>query len=487
MCIKKFIFSLFIILQLVTASYAQNGRAIPKKTDWDKTYPEIPAPENTENWGKHIQRTMSLLDTSTPQKRNTVRILFYGQSIVANEKWTDAVMTDLQHRFPHANIIYENRAIGGFSAQYLVGTSEADLYPFYPDLLIFHVYGSHKEYQEIIHNTRSRTTVELAIISDHLGAKEFDGKTFADPGDWKNFKRKVFVPAVAKEYDAQLIDITTPWKKYLMNHNLPSQALLKDGIHPNDHGCFLMSQLVARQLVYLPDYPKKQWQDLVKTYQVGSDVHWKDGKLSFPFTGNRVDLIAHNTETTATLEVLIDGKKPSENKRCYTYTRTSGCPGVNWPALLRVDFNTIPLLEDWTLTITKVDSPNVDLSFKVVGSKTGYDGEGTNREKFVSNSGRVIIEPWFWKNLQRDFEFKGKPAYQGFEITWSTKPLFVDEYQPPKIDDHTIEYTTTIAQNLENKEHLLQLSIDETSKPTIKAIRMYQPPVNQRMQVVANP
>ncbi len=32
-------------------------------------------------WGKNIQRTMRLLATSTAGKRNTVRILFYGQSI----------------------------------------------------------------------------------------------------------------------------------------------------------------------------------------------------------------------------------------------------------------------------------------------------------------------------------------------------------------------------------------------------------------------
>jgi len=32
---------------------------------------------------KNIQRTMRLLATSTAEKQNTVRILFYGQSITA--------------------------------------------------------------------------------------------------------------------------------------------------------------------------------------------------------------------------------------------------------------------------------------------------------------------------------------------------------------------------------------------------------------------
>jgi hypothetical protein len=36
---------------------------------------------NTNDHGRGIQRTMTLLATSTPEQRNTVRILFYGQSI----------------------------------------------------------------------------------------------------------------------------------------------------------------------------------------------------------------------------------------------------------------------------------------------------------------------------------------------------------------------------------------------------------------------
>ena len=39
--------------------------------------------------GLNIQRAMTLLATSTPQQRNTVRVLFYGQSITvrASGRW----------------------------------------------------------------------------------------------------------------------------------------------------------------------------------------------------------------------------------------------------------------------------------------------------------------------------------------------------------------------------------------------------------------
>ena len=40
--------------------------------------------------GKNVQRTMRLLATSTPEHRNTVRILFYGQSIT-EQRWAAEV------------------------------------------------------------------------------------------------------------------------------------------------------------------------------------------------------------------------------------------------------------------------------------------------------------------------------------------------------------------------------------------------------------
>ncbi len=50
-----------------------------------KSFP-APAPsENPDASERGIQRTMTLLATSTPQHRNHVRILFYGQSITEHE------------------------------------------------------------------------------------------------------------------------------------------------------------------------------------------------------------------------------------------------------------------------------------------------------------------------------------------------------------------------------------------------------------------
>ena len=62
--------------------------------------------------------------------------------------------------------------LGGFASQLLVKTAETDLYPFQPDLLIFHVYGAHDKYEDIIRRTRERTTAEILLQNDHVTKPE---------------------------------------------------------------------------------------------------------------------------------------------------------------------------------------------------------------------------------------------------------------------------------------------------------------------------
>jgi hypothetical protein len=143
------------------------------------TYPPPKHVGDPAQLGRGIQRTMALLANSTPQHHNIVRILFYGQSITEQDWWYD-VAADLKRRFPDADLRIENRALGGFSSQLLVKTAESDLYPFYPDLMIFHVYGSHTDYADIIRRTRERTTAEVLIQTDHV-TKDSDLTEETDP------------------------------------------------------------------------------------------------------------------------------------------------------------------------------------------------------------------------------------------------------------------------------------------------------------------
>ena len=439
-----------------------------------------PAPiENNANFGSRIQRTMGLLAVSTPAERRQVRILFYGQSITEQDWWKE-VAQDLKQRFPNADLIIENRAIGGFAAPILIRPSEHDLYPFYPDLLIFHVYGGGEDYEAIIANVRRRTTSEILLHSDHIDwmpTGNNDDPNSVKRYEWHNTHSTKWLPELAEKYGCEIAEIRAPWLRYLKDNRLQPQQLLSDGIHLNDWGNFLLAAFIKPHLRYNPNSPQTAQQDLVKTYTVGSDVKWQDGKLVLEFEGNRVDAIADKTfkGSAASGSITIDGKKPSEFPELYSITRPSVAVGVGSPAIIQVSNQKPLIVEYWKAVITEINSDASKFKFDVVGSQTGYDGSGTNEELFVSNSGRVVIEPKNWW-LKNSYEYSKQPTPKGFEITWEVRSMFVDSYVAPKIADSSREYPTTLAQNLSNSKHILEIIPETDGKVPIQAIRVYRPP-----------
>ena len=438
-----------------------------------------PAPiANNASFGARIQRTMGLLAASTPTERRQVRILFYGQSITEQDWWKD-VAQDLKQRFPHADLIIENRAIGGFAAPILIRPSEHDLYPFYPDLLIFHVYGGDEDYEAIIANVRRRTTSEILLHSDHIDwmpTGPSDDPNSVKRYEWHNTHSTKWLPELADKYGCEIAEIRAPWLRYLKDNRLQPQQLLSDSIHLNEWGNFLLAALIKPHLRYNPNSPQAP-QDLVKTYTVGSDVKWQNGKLVLEFEGNRIDAIADRTFNgkATSARIAIDGKKPSAFPELYSITRPSVTVGVGWPAIIQISSQKPLIVEDWKAVITEINGDASKFKFDVIGSKTGYDGSGTNEQLFVSNSGRVVIEPKNWW-LKNSYDYSKQLTPKGFEITWQVRSMFVDSYVSPQITDSSREYSTTLAQNLSNSKHVLEIIPETNGKFPIKAIRVYRPP-----------
>jgi hypothetical protein len=440
-------------------------------------YPPPPPLGDTAELGAGIQRTMTLLTTSTPERRNEVKIIYYGQSITAASPgklshWSNIVTADLKKRFPHADITFMNKAIGGFSSQRLYRTAEYDIIPEYPDLVIFHVYGAHTCYEELIADLRRRTTAEIAIWTDHVGGDTpLEGGRYVDQG-WTKFMAR-FIPAVAKQYGCGLIEIREPWKRYLLDNNIPSQALRTDGVHLNDHGNWLLGELIRRELVHSPGVGLGALEGKVRTYVVDRDVKWTGNKLVLPFEGSRVQLIPTPTdEAKAPVDVAIDGRPPSTFPGCYAHTRPEPRD------LMKITFRERPIVEEWTLRLTG-SAPEGGFTFDVTGSMTGPDGSGVSTENFVSNSGRVVIEAKVeppHMTVQTDWYVHSKSAV-GREIRWNTVGMFVDRYRPPAVTDPTREHASTVAQGLPNGRHTLTLKSSTDGKPGIRAIRVFCPPI----------
>ena len=454
----------------------------------------LPAPSPVENeslFGGRIQRTMTLLATSGPLRRFPVRIIFYGQSIV-NSRWTRAVEADLRRRFPEADLTIENRAIGGFGADALIRTAAHDIYPAYPDLVVYLVYGGEQSgaLEAFLANIRRYTTSEIMLLTHHLRGTDYSDDASATY--WRY---------LAQKYDCELVDLHEESKQYLVEHGIrPEQLLGSDKIHPNEEGSRLIAWTLLRHFRFNTLLPGG-WYDRVRTYQARrsrddstadeitfAGEPWElrgasaignspDNPMRLAFEGNRVDIVAGACPAgkTGTARILIDGRPPSANPRLYAATRPSPVPKMWFPAVRRIEWQSPPAIEDWTLRITGTSDDCKSLEYEVIGSKTGHDGNGNNREKFVSKSGRVVIDPRDLAFADAFFWSKVAPPV-GYEATWKVVPLFSDLYTPSG-SDPSRPCTLTAARNLTNERHVVEIIPNGDGPVPVQAIEVYRPPL----------
>ncbi len=432
---------------------------------------QLPSVPDTANTGRYIQRTMHLLESSTPEKRNTVKILVYGQSISVQDWWLE-VKRDLISRFPNADIIMENKAIGGFASQLLSKTVEMDVSSFYPDLVLFHVYGASDAYEKIIRTIRSRTAAEIVIQTDH----------YTNDDKWSDDMSYNILPGFAEKYKCELIQIRRGWKKYLDDNKYEPSKLLSDDVHLNAHGNFLMAELIKPYLHYKPQYKHDEF-NLATTYVVGKDVFIKGNKLLLPFIGNKIDVIRGNTTVGGGLKICVDNKKPSSFQGTYFMSRPYSPKGDGWPwslpAMIHIGHTTPWVSEEWTCAFSDVSAPYEDFAFSISGSKTGSDGSGRASKDFVSKSGRVIIKngdadaggDW---HLKRSHVVMKSIVNPGDVIKWKTYSISSDILASKPSDLTSMTKPVTLFQGMPNNEHVLKIKGKMKNVP-ITEIRVYKP------------
>jgi hypothetical protein len=417
--------------------------------------------------GAALKRTMMLLSTSTPQRRNTVKILFYGQSITKQDWWM-LVAGELRKRYPNADIVAVNRSIGGFAAPVLRRTLDGNVFPFYPDLIVLHDYGSEEDYEWMIQEFKRRTTAEIALQTDHVavGQKE----------EWHDKHSFEWMKNLAAKYGCEWMEIRQPWKDHLAKNGMKPQDLLTDGVHLNEAGNALLAGLVLqhfRETGAPADNP-------VRTVAVGRDAQWKDRRIELEFEGNRVELLAARSayQPYSRASLRIDGKRPSEFSETYAHTRMSDTVGPDWPLAIRVTSEKPLVAEDWFLKVLESEERSENFRFEVRGSVTGPDGAGVSTERFVSKSGRVVIEPRDWWAAAA-WKLSKKPMPAGYEAHWKAVALNADEWVQPRLDDLTREHVTVVASGLANAKHRLEIVAETAVAPQIGWIRIYRPALNQ--------
>ncbi len=461
--------------------------------------PAIP-PEDETFFGTRIPRTMSLLESSGPQRRTPVKIMVYGQSITAQSQWLRVLRTELAKRYPYAKIEFENLSIGGHIAPRLAFSAINDLYPSYPDLVIFQVYSGERDgsLERIFSNIRRRTTAEIITWTEHLD--NFDPPRDAEMEDNAAYRRMM-----GAKYGIEVVEVREVWKEFLQMHALIRKDLLSDGIHPNYLGGSLLGKLVLRHFNFNPN-AASFWVSTVRTYEAAKPLLDKDGEISLSgswrmleggiesrkvedslkmtFSGNRVDIVVPEIkykEKLGSARVLVDGKVPSQFGECYASTRAR-CDFApdSRPGFRYVKLGADHGAEDWILKISKLSDDLKTFDYEFVGSKTGPDGNGTAKvsDDIISKSGRVAACGGF-----NFFEIAGfAKATLGampkeFNIGWKVYLMGSDTYAPRgNFPAGEIERYTVI-QGLNNSSHVLEIISNGDGPLPIKEIEVHTPPL----------
>jgi hypothetical protein len=467
---------LLVVLLAAIATWVKHRREIDTVSDEQK-----------------IARSLEIIRTSSPSNHKVLKVLFYGQSITRSG-WHNAVVEHWQQKYPNTVFVVQNRALGGFASQALVRTTEQDIAAFYPDLIIFHVYGDHHAYERIIRLFRSRTAADIIVQTDH-------GDVLPDPpcaeglqltlhrqpgcsgmvwvhqriwGDEMSYHK---IPAIAKKYGLAMEPQRGWWRDYMLRTHVEPSSMLVDEVHPNEKG----KELIASFFNQYFDNLVARWNGDTEhnVISIPADAAAsKDGQKIITFDGNRLELLA-SMPIANWPAVTIDGASSKETDGCYQVTRATPTASVpDWPAVRRITLLHDRTPEEWTVTITKISSDQKTFEFSVKGSTTGDEGSGSSAQNFVSKSGKVSIDADDWM-IERAFEVKHIPLHTPFEVFWSVNYVCDGSPEVIRNGEEAIQYRYVLATGLPNASHIVKLQLSAGDLMNVTEFRAYNPPLQK--------
>jgi hypothetical protein len=439
-----------------------------------------------------VARSLEIIRTSTPSDRKVLKVLFYGQSIT-RAGWDQAVVDHWHKQYPNTVFVVQNRALGGFASPMLLRTTAQDIAAFYPDLIIFHVYGDHRAYEQIIRLFRSQTAADIIVQTDH-------GESLPDPPcreglrltlhrppgctgllwlkqrNWYDEMSYHKIPGIAKEYGLAVEPQRAWWREYLLRTHIEPAALLRDPIHPNQRGNDLIAAFFNHYFDGLVAGWNGQTEDHIESIPPGVP-QYANGKETVSFDGSRLELIS-SKPLAAWPTVAIDGVASGDIDSCYQVTRASSTGTVpDWPAIRRITLQHDRVPEEWTATLTNFSADQSSFSFSVTSSVYGDEGSGDSAHDFVSKSGNLSIEAQDWM-IERAFEEHHIPLQAPFAVHWSVNDVCAGTPEAIDKGDGTTEYRYVLGAGLANQRHTVTLSAPASDFADVTEFRAYRPPLH---------
>jgi hypothetical protein len=445
-----------------------------------------------------IARTLGIIRSSTPTDRKVLKVLFYGQSITKSG-WDKTVVEHWHKQYPNTVFVVQNRALGGFASQALVRATEQDIAAFYPDLIIFHVYGDHRAYEKIIRLFRSRTAADIIVQTDHgdvmpdprcaegihLSISQQPGcagRLWHHQRMWNDEMSYHKIPTLAKKYGLALEPQRDWWREYLIHTGTNPRDFLVDDVHPNDRGKELIAEFFNRYFDGLVSQYNGETEHDVTAVEP-TEAERASGSEIVHFEGSRLELVSEKP-LSAWPAVTVDGQSPTSLDGCYQVSRASSTGTVpDWPAVRRIVLMHDHTAEDWSATLTDFSPDQKDFAFSVQGAKSGPAGSGRSGQHFVSTPGNLVIEPDDWM-IERAWEHTHVAIHGPMQVIWSVS--YVCGEEPEVIDrgDGAKEYRYVLATGLADTDHSITIKGPVEDFRAIDHLTVYRPRIHEVETVV---
>jgi hypothetical protein len=457
---------------------------------WRKDMPTNVINPNPEA-GKYLAATIAKLEGRLGIPGKPFLIWGVGSSWTNFQGDLETWRQIIRQRFLNApEIIYKNRVGSGCPYDYARGWIHTNVLAEQPDLIFCYTNGSTEALESMLKDIRQHSTADIIIPSLHFFE---NGKLLPDEINDPVYD---MIRDICHKYKAQFVDNRRELAAWLLKNNEPVTHLLMDFVHQNELGKLLINENISAHFVknnnpsYNPlDLEKKLLP--VEAFPAGNEqFEFSDGwllkdkvlvtnkpgaSIRIKFTGNRIDLIGLKTTAGGKLQIRIDGK-PANLSQAYfisfvepdftnmshagVFPRASGANHDTGPHGVWLGNNILP--QRWTIIMTD-NSGN----FKLEGEATGFDGKGNNKNKFISKSGQIIVDPDIWRHPESNIK--------GDNWTFEVYRCAIDTVNFRSSEVKTEAFSIPLVQNLTNGPHTLEVINDNNGDVSIASFYVFTP------------
>jgi len=251
--------------------------------------------------------------------------------------------------------------------------------------------------------------------------------------------------------------------------------MLADDIHPNAKGKALIAEFFNTYFDNMVDNWNGQKEQNVSSITANTSSDTKNGAEIIRFDGSRIEMLSRQPLAVWPI-VTIDAASPNKIKGCFQVSRASSIGTVaDSPAVRRIELLDHRVAQDWSLTITRVSSDQKAFDFTVKGSITGYDGNGTSTQDFISRTQQFRIEPDDWM-VERAFVKSHLPLIAPFEVRWAV--AYICGGEPEVIHDgngEAVQYRYVLGTGLPSGSHTVRLLWPKDILVHVTEYRVYRP------------